>query len=113
MKRIVLPALLASIAGPALADEITLSKPAAGTTLHESGTEMSVYYTEADAAYEVVATYLTGRDAEPARVAMQLEDGDAVSFGLPGARGTIFTFARDGGDLTVRSASTAQDFASN
>ncbi|WP_138467542.1 hypothetical protein [Poseidonocella sp. HB161398] len=111
MTRILLAAALALSATAAAADEVTLSKPLAGAALHEGGVDMSVYWVEAAAGYEVVATYQGQADAQPARIAMVLADGDRVTFGLPGARGLLYSFARDGGAVTVSGSRIGVDLA--
>lgn len=113
MIRFAVAALFALSATAALADDITLAKPEAGATLHDAGIDMSVYWTPAaeGAGYEVVATYLTATDAEPSRIAMVLNDGDRVSFGLPGARGVIYSFAREGAAVTVTGTRLGTDLA--
>lgn len=65
---------------------------------------MVVYYTENGAAVEVVATYIETNDpTTPLRMRMTLNEGDRVSFGLPGFRNSSFTFQRSGTQVTVRS----------
>lgn len=104
---------LALTAGATFADTITLSDPMAGATLHETDLDMSVYWTEADGALALVATYVTDDAAtDPARLQMHLKDGDAVSFGLPGVQDRLFTFARDGETVTVASDRVGMDVAS-
>ncbi|MAC79507.1 MAG: hypothetical protein CML66_15760 [Rhodobacteraceae bacterium] len=104
---------LTAVAGAASADEITLTKPLSGATLHEGAVDMAVYMTEAEDGLEVVATYTPTETYAPARVAMVLADGDAVSFGLPGARTAHYTFARTGDNVTVTARPVAVQFASN
>lgn len=104
---------LAATAGAASADEITLTKPLSGATLHEGAVDMAVYMTEADAGLEVVATYTPSETYAPSRVAMVLADGDSVSFGLPGAPTAYYTFARAGDNVTVTARPVAVQFASN
>ena len=113
MKPILTAAALALTANAALADTITLTQANAGATLHESDVDMSVYWTEDGDAYALTATYVTDEaPAEPARLRMHLSDGDKVSFGLPGVQDRLFTFARDGGTVSVESARVGVDYAS-
>lgn len=100
-------ALIAALAPAfAAAESITLEMPMQGAALHAEGVDMSVYYlTLGDGAYEVVATYATrGNPAEPHRLVMALKDGDATRFGLPGQRGTLYAFERQGTEVTVRAS---------
>ena len=90
-------------ASTAMANEIRLDKPATGATLHGREIDMSVYYTEDNTgAFVVVATYLgkSGHD-EPGRLVMALSDGEKVQFGIPGERGSIYMFVREGNRISV------------
>ncbi|WP_172331297.1 hypothetical protein [Mangrovicoccus sp. HB161399] len=111
MTRFILAAALALTAGTASAGEITLAKPLAGAALHEGGVDMSVYWTEVDAGYEVVATYQGAADQQASRIAMVLTDGDRVTFGLPGTRGLVYSFARENGAVTVTGTRKGIDLA--
>ncbi|WP_428927030.1 hypothetical protein [Marinibacterium sp. SX1] len=104
---------LATIAGAAGADVITLNQPLSGASLHDGGVDMNVYMTEADGGMEVVATYTPVDTFAPARVAMVLADGDEVGFGLPGAPTAYYTFARSGDDVTVTASPVGVKFAAN
>ncbi|MHA6347271.1 hypothetical protein [Roseivivax sp. CAU 1761] len=112
MKSALALAALATAAAPALAGEIRLDAPRAGATLHDTGTAMTVYYDTTETGYEVVATYADAFRG-PARLSLELADGDAVSFGLPGKQGTLYHFARDGEAVVVRAARTGQVVAAN
>lgn len=105
MKRFALAAALLAFAaaGAAKADEITLRAPLAAAAVHEGDIDMSVYWTEVGTGYEVVATYAP-RDAmeETGRLVMLLEEGEKVSFALPGEAQVIYAFARDNGAVQVR-----------
>jgi hypothetical protein len=105
LSTIALAALLSTAAlGPAAkAGTINLSAPLAGASLHSDGIAMSVYFIEASGgAFEVVVTYIGDTaDDRPARTVMALSDGDHVQFGLPGRAGTLYSFARNGGVVTV------------
>ncbi len=106
-------ALLVLTAGHAVAGDITLTQAKAGSSLHTGNLDMNVYWTADEAAYEVVATYVT-KDA-PAkinRLRMHLAEGDRASFGLPGVQGRMFTFARNGGTVSVEAARVGVDIAS-
>jgi hypothetical protein len=86
------------------AGQIELTQPMQGASLREPGIDMVVYYTEKGDALEVVATYIdTGKPTEPLRLRMALNDGDNVTFGLPGFRHTAFNFERSADRVTVRS----------
>lgn len=116
MKALALAALLA-LAAPfgAEADEISLSRPLAGATIHSDLVDMSVYWTPSDTAFEVVAYYVTRADvdAAPRQLRMRLESGDRVVFSLPGLTDAAYRFERQGETLTVASAPLQTDLALN
>ncbi len=114
MKTILAAAALALTSGAALADAVTLTAPDASATLHEDKIDMNVYWTERAEGYELVATYLTGLTNEaPARLVMLLEDGDNVTFGLPGAPGYHFSFIRAGDAVSVVTHGYGEKLAMN
>ena len=103
MKPAILALAIALTPFAANAGEITLNKPLQGATLPGTETDMAVYFTKSrDAGYRVHAAYI-GKDAEgqPKRVEMELHDGDAVSFSLPGHKGESYCFSRNGDTLSV------------
>ncbi|MGR3272874.1 hypothetical protein DU478_01495 [Thalassococcus profundi] len=114
--KIAAPVLAAlSLATVAQAEEVVLAAPGAGATLHEGGIDMSVYTRETDdSALELTAIYTPRISAyAPAHLRMALNEGDAVSFGLPGAPGVTYSFARSAQGVTVRADETAVQLASN
>ena len=114
MKTLLTLAALTLTAAPVLAGEILLEKPMAGATLHQAGIDMSVYWTEQDKGYEVVATFVPElSDVPPARMVMLLADGDDVTFGLPGTLSHSYTFARTDQGVSVRSDKVGLIYASN
>lgn len=94
---------LAAPISAALAGAVTIDAPLHGETLHAGDIDMSVYFSEtAGDGFEVVATYVSNTAPEqPARIVMELADGDNVTFGLPGHRGKLYEFSRKGRILTV------------
>lgn len=114
MKTLLVSAALTLTAVAAQADAILLTQPIAGASLHDGAVDMSVYYTEVSDGLEVVATYAPKSGDEAAsRLSMVLADGDAVTFGLPGARGVTYTFARAESDVTVTANRVGTQFAQN
>ena len=112
--KLLIAAALSVASTAAFASDITLTTPAAGATLHHDAVDMSVYFTEAAEGYEVVATYVTdAAPTDPARLVMLLNEGDRVSFGLPGVRGELFSFARTDDAVTVSARRAGIDLASN
>lgn len=94
------------------AGQIELASPLAGATLNAGDIDMSVYWTDVDAGYEVVATYLEADAKAPAQMTMVLTDGDAVTFSLPGRLDHSFKIARTGGAVTVDAIDNTTLFAS-
>lgn len=100
-----LAAAAAALAAPAFADDIVLSAPSKGLSLHDGPADMTAYYEPAAEAglLEVVATYAPRDGArEPGRLILRMRDGDAVSFTLPGIENVTYSFARAGEEITVR-----------
>ncbi len=99
-----LAALLgATLTAPAQAEEVTISRALAAGSLHEGALDMVAYWLEVpDGALEVTATF---RDREtidePMRIVMPMQDGDALSFGMPGYAGSLYSFARSGKELNI------------
>jgi hypothetical protein len=105
MKAMLLAAAAVLSAFAAQADEITLKNPLDGATLNGDVADMSVHFAADDNdIYTVVATYVTDGADQPAQMVMELRDGDAVRFSLPGALTETYSFARKGGVLTVTNA---------
>lgn len=103
MKPILAAAALAVTSGAALADDVTLTTPQTAATLKEGRVDMNVSWTARPQGYELVASYVTGLPGEtPEKLVMLLNDGEAVTLGLPGAPGYHFSFARTGDSLSVR-----------
>ncbi|MBW4985676.1 hypothetical protein KZZ07_24340 [Mameliella sp. CS4] len=113
MNKLLTAAAFALTSTAALAGTVTLDAPAAGATLHEAGIDMSLYWTEAEAGYELVATYVTEDTAEPARLVMLLQEGDNVTFGLPDARDVTFKFIRTNDVVVVAGYNPAAELVGN
>lgn len=115
MKRLATAALisLTFAAHSANADEIVLEAPLEGASIQKGDIDMSVYWTEAEGGFEVVATYAPRIDSsEAARIRMLLADGDNVTFGLPGEPLVAYTFAREGDAVIVNAERNGIQFAS-
>lgn len=96
-------AILAITTPAAMASEITLDAPLKGATLHSGDVGMSLYFAEtAGNGFKVVATYVSATASDlPARIMMELSDGDSVKVGLPGHPGKLYEFSRNGRILVV------------
>ena len=101
MTRILASALFLA-AGAAAADEIELTSPMQGASLHEGGIDMVVFYLDQDDHFEVVATYAPQREPyEPSRFRLAMADGDTMRFALPGEDQVMYSFARAGTTVSV------------
>lgn len=104
MKAFAIAALLgATLLAPAQAEEVTISQPLAAGSLHEGTLDMVAYWLEvAEGALEVTATFRDpATDMEPMRVVMPMQDGDSLSFGMPGYPYQLYTFARRQSEVTI------------
>jgi len=89
-------------AGAASAEQIELTSPMQGASLHEGGIDMVVYYLDQDDHFEVVATYAPNREPyEPSRFRLALADGDSMRFALPGEAQVMYGFVRTGDMVSV------------
>ena len=91
----------------ARAEEVTISHALAAGSLHEGALDMVAYWLDGpDGALEVTATFRDrATDDEPMRIVMPMQDGDALSFGMPGYPSLLYTFARVQSDVTISVAS--------
>jgi hypothetical protein len=104
-----------SLGTAVLADSVTMTQPIQAGVLHDGPLDMVAYWMLLeDGGFEVTATY-RGREAgdEPMRTVMRLSDGDNVSFGVPGYKGALYRFARNGDAVTVSGGVTAAQYALN
>ncbi|MDX8531349.1 hypothetical protein RFM41_04080 [Mesorhizobium sp. VK25A] len=93
-----------AMATPAVAEEATIGRPIQAGSLHEGGLDMVVYYAPvAGNLLEVTATFAPKDGSDPQRVVMGLADRDSVAFSMPGYRGSLYTFSRSAGEVTVSS----------
>ena len=104
IKTFVAAALLGTAAfGTASAEEVTLSRPIQAGSLHQGPLDMVAYWVPAaEGALEVTATF-RGRmpEEQPLRIVMPLQDGDALSFGMPGYPRALYSFARVGESVSI------------
>ena len=102
MLKMLLAVVATAAAIPAFAEEIRVSAPIEAGSLSVDGVAVVAYYRPlADDAFELTVTWLGEDDAEASRLAMRLEEGDAVAFSLPGHMDTLFTFSRDFDAVTI------------
>jgi len=95
---------VALLAGPALAEEMTMHEPIEAASLHEGPLDMVAYYVPVSSgALEVTATFAPHEPSafNPMRIVMALGDGDAVSFAMPGHLEALYSFVRAGTAVTV------------
>ena len=104
MKTFALAALIgATLLAPAQAEEVTISRALAAGSLHEGALDMVAYWTEAPkSALELTATFRDrATNDEPMRIVMPMQDGDALAFGMPGYKGSLYSFARSGQEISI------------
>jgi hypothetical protein len=103
MLRSILVAAFAAAAVPALAEEVRLVRPSQAASLATGSVTFSAYFVPLpDASYRVTATWLDAGHVEPIRLSVRLDEGDAISFSLPGHPETRYTLMRDLDAATVR-----------
>ena len=104
MKAFAIAALLgATMMTSAQAEEVTISHALAAGSLHEGALDMVAYWLDGpDGALELTATFRDrATDDEPMRIVMPMQDGDALSFGMPGYPSLLYTFARVQSGVTI------------
>ena len=104
IKTFALAAVLgAALIAPAQAEEVTISKPMAAGSLHEGPLDMVAYWLDGpEGSLELTATFRDREtDDEPMRIVMPMQNGDSLSFGMPGYRGTLYSFARTGREISI------------
>lgn len=100
MKHALAAAAVALVAAPAFSDEVRTVHPIEATTLSAGGVDMVAYFVPTgDDLYEVTATWTDG--GAPRRLILSLDDGDSVSFAVPGHTDTLYTFSRNSAALTI------------
>lgn len=102
MKTRILATACVFAASAAAADQIELSSPMQGASLHDGDIDMVVYYLDQHDHFEVVATYAPkGEPYEPSRFRLAMADGDKMRFALPGEGQVMYGFVRTGGTVRV------------
>ena len=88
---------------PAFSEEVTISRAMAAGSLHEGPLDMVAYWLEgSEGSLELTATFRDrATDDEPMRIVMPMQDGDALSFSMPGYPSLLYTFARAQSDVTI------------
>ena len=104
MRMLALAVLLGTtMVASARAEEVTISHALAAGSLHEGALDMVAYWLDGpDGALELTATFRDRTtDDEPMRIVMPMQDGDALSFGMPGYEASLYSFARSGQEITI------------
>ena len=104
MRMLALAILLGSTSmAPAQAEEVTISQALAAGSLHDGALDMVAYWLDGpDGALELTATFRDrATDDEPMRIVMPMQNGDALSFGMPGYEDSLYSFARSGQQITI------------
>jgi hypothetical protein len=94
---------VALLAGPGLAEEMTMTRAIEAASLHEGPLDMVAYYRPVTGgALEVTATFAPrDRARQPLRIVMALGDGDDVAFAMPGYPDARYRFVRSGPHVTA------------
>lgn len=96
---------LAFAALPAHADEVRTVTPIEARSVSVAGVDMVAYFVPgADDLYDVTATWTDGTSLR--RLVLRLDDGDSVTFALPGHADTLYTFARESARLIISTATS-------
>jgi hypothetical protein len=106
MLRFATALVVALSAGPALAEQMTMTHAIQAASLHEGPLDMVAYYEPAPGGVlEVTATFAPRvtamMAAAPMRIVMALGDGDDVAFAMPGYPQAMYRFVRAGATVTV------------
>ena len=104
MRMLALAAMLGStLMAPAQAEEVTISQALAAGSLHDGALDMVAYWLDGpDGALELTATFRDrATDDEPMRIVMPMQNGDALSFGMPGYPASLYSFARSGKKISI------------
>ena len=114
MKAIAIAVVLgATLLGPAQAEDVTILHALDAGSLHEGALDMAAYWLEgSEGALEVTAVFRNRTtDDEPMRIVMSMQDGDSLSFGMPGHPSLLYTFARVQSDVTISAVSKPDSMA--
>lgn len=98
----------AVLAAPALAEQMIMTRAIEAASLHEGPLDMVAYYVPTEGgALKVTATFAAYEPQpetaypEPMRIVMALDDGDDVSFAMPGYPQALYRFTRAAEAVTV------------
>ncbi len=104
MKMVISAAIIGAMFTTAAgAEDAALVKPIQAGSLHEGPLDMVAYYVPLrNEAYEVTATFI-GRmpGDQPMRVVMKMDEGDDVSFAMPGYRSAQYRFQLSEGSVDI------------
>jgi hypothetical protein len=91
----------AALAVPAFAEQAVMTRPIEAASLHDGPLDMVAYYVPAEhGALEVTANFAPREPqpetayTEPMRIVMALNNGDDVSFAMPGYPQALYRFTR-------------------
>ena len=83
---------------------VTLDQPSQSANIQHDGVALAMRYQFIEGQMEVTATFQDG--GKPHRVVMRMDDGESLTFALPGQGGSLYSFARRGDALTARVETT-------
>ena len=105
MFRITVIAVIVAIANLVLSDEtvtrrVTIDQPTQSANLQHAGIDVAMRYQFIEGQMEVIATF--AGHGQPQEVVLRMDDGESLSFALPGQGGSLYSFTRQGDALTAR-----------
>lgn len=83
---------------------VTIDQPSQSANIQHDGVGLAMRYRFVEGQMEVTATFHGA--GKPHEVVMRMDDGQSLSFALPGHQRSLYSFARRGDALTARVEST-------
>jgi len=84
---------------------VTIDQPSESADLLHDGVGVAMRYQFVEGQMEVIATFQGGDAAK--EVILRMDDGESLSFALPGHEGSLYSFTRQGDALTARVKATS------
>ena len=84
---------------------MTIDQPSESASMHHDGIGVAMRYQFVEGQMEVIATFLDGDAAK--EVILRMDDGESLSFALPGHNGSLYSFSRRGDALTAKVKKTS------
>ncbi|MEM7059006.1 MAG: hypothetical protein AAF557_15580 [Pseudomonadota bacterium] len=84
---------------------VTIDQPSERADLHHDGVGVAMRYHFVDGQMEVIASFQDGRANK--EIILRMDDGESLSFALPGHDGSLYSFTRRGDALTAQVKTTS------